>query len=62
MERYEAERAELPPGAWSAAGREWAEQAGLIRGDDAGRKRWRSFLTREEYAVTLYRAAVSGDQ
>ena len=57
MERYEAERAELPPGAWSAEGREWAEQAGLIRGDEQGRKRWRSFLTREEYAVTLHRAA-----
>lgn len=61
MERYETELAELPPGDWSEAERAWAEQTGLIRGDEQGRRRWRSHMTREEYAVTQYRQAESRD-
>jgi hypothetical protein len=59
MARYEAERASLEPGAWSREAREWAEEQGIIRGDENGNKRYKSYLTREEYAVTEYRQAVS---
>lgn len=55
MKRYEEERAAEPPGTWSREAREWAEQTGVIRGDERGNKRWKSPLTREEYAVTEYR-------
>jgi hypothetical protein len=57
MERYEAERAAQEPGAWSLKEREWADQQGIILGDESGQKRWASPLTREEYAVTEYRTA-----
>jgi hypothetical protein len=60
MARYEEERAALEPGAWSQEARDWAERQGIIRGDEHGNKRYRSFLTREEYAVTEYRQVQDG--
>ena len=40
---------------WSAAARNWAEKNGYITGDDKGRKMYKKFLTREEFATVLYR-------
>jgi hypothetical protein len=60
MEQYERERAELAPGAWSQAARDWAEKQGIIRGDENGNKRYKSFLTREEYVVTEFRQVSDG--
>lgn len=55
MTQYETERAAQEPGAWSLEARDWAETQGFIRGDENGNKRWRSPMTREEYAVTEFR-------
>ena len=48
-------RAEQEPGAFSAQARDWAENTGLIQGDAAGRKQYRSFCTREQLMTFLYR-------
>lgn len=48
-------RKSVDPGTWSAEQREWAESSGLIAGDEKGRKMYKSFLTREEFVVVLYR-------
>jgi hypothetical protein len=60
MQRYEEERASLEPGEWSREARDWAEEQGIVRGDANGNKRWKSYLTREEYAVTEYRQVHDG--
>ncbi len=60
MRRYEAELAQEPPGDWSETERSWAQEKGLIRGDESGRFRWRRPLTREEFAVVAYREAHHG--
>ena len=57
MENYLARRGELLPGDWSQEARQWAEENGLIRGDKTGEKRYKSFCTREELAMILYRMA-----
>ena len=57
MDTYLAERAKQEPGGWSADDRAWAESAGIIQGDADGAKRYKSFITREEAAVMLHRAA-----
>jgi hypothetical protein len=62
MQRYETERAALEPGAWSQTERDWAEEQGIIRGDENGDKRWRAPMTREEYAVTAYRQAAGNEK
>ena len=57
LENYLAALAQQPPAAWSAEARAWAEQAGLIAGDERGNKQYRSFLTREQFAVLMQRFA-----
>ena len=55
MERWLEKRAEQEPGAFSAEARAWAESTGLIHGDTAGRKQYKSFCTREQLMTFLYR-------
>ena len=55
MTRYEAERAALPPGTWGVDAKAWAEGSGILRGDADGRMRYKSPMTREEYAIAEYR-------
>ena len=54
MDDYLARRAQWPPSAWSEAARLWAQEAGLVAGDEGG-ARYRSFATREEVVQMLYR-------
>ena len=55
MEVYLSEVAKEEPGKWSEEERNWAENAGLIEGDENGNKRYKSNITREEAAVILKR-------
>lgn len=55
METWLERRAEEAPGEFSAAARAWAEESGLIKGDSAGRKQYKSFCTREQLMTFLYR-------
>ena len=55
MEQWLERRANQAPGAFSAEARDWAESIGLIRGDAAGRKQYKSFCTREQLMTFLYR-------
>ena len=57
MDAYLMERAKQEPGSWSADARKWAEKNGIIQGDASGAKQYKSFITREEAAVMLHRAA-----
>lgn len=43
------------PSSWSSGSRTWAEGNGLIKGDDKGKKRYHSFITREEMVEVLKR-------
>ena len=40
---------------YSAEARAWAEQNELVKGDSAGRKMYKKFITREEFITILYR-------
>ena len=63
LENYLRARAQEDGAAWSEEARSWAERAGLIVGDEAGRKQYRSFVTREQLAVLLQRfAAMQGGE
>ena len=42
---------------WAESARAWAEGRGLIQGDENGALRYKMFVTREELAVLLQRAA-----
>lgn len=55
MEDYLGRRAKESGAAWSAEAREWAENEGLIAGDETGNRQYRSFLTREQLVVILKR-------
>lgn len=55
MDGYLADLRRQAPGAWSAEARTWAEQRGLLKGDEAGNMQYRMFLTREQLAEILYR-------
>ena len=55
MENYLKRLAQQAPASWSAEARAWAEKNGLIAGDEAGNKQYRSFLTREQMAVLMQR-------
>ncbi|MBQ2764126.1 MAG: hypothetical protein IJF43_03690 [Firmicutes bacterium] len=55
MDNYLASLAQKPPQSWSADARTWAEQNGIIRGDELGNKAYRSFCTREELVAILFR-------
>lgn len=52
---YFEQRAKKDPGKWSKTEREWAEENGLINGDEKGKKMYKSPITREELIVVLYR-------
>lgn len=55
MASWLEQQARKAPDTWSESDRQWAEQAGIIQGDASGRKRYKSFVTREELAATLHR-------
>ena len=55
MERYQQERAALPPGDWSAQARTWCETGGILNDG-----RYGSQVTREELAQALYNLAGKG--
>ena len=55
MDQWLEERAKKAPAVWSAQDRSWAESNGIIQGDAKGRKRYKSFVTREELVATLHR-------
>ena len=55
MDQYLIERAAQKPSEWSADARAWAEEKGIIQGDDKGRKKYKSWPTREELIEILYR-------
>ena len=57
IEAYFRSLAQREPASWSAEARAWAEQAGLIAGDETGNKQYKSFLTREQLVVLLRRFA-----
>lgn len=63
MEAYLKALAQRAPADWSAEARAWAEEAGLIAGDETGNKQYRGFLTREQFAVLLHRyARLTGEE
>ena len=57
MEQWLKTQAEKEPAEWSAEARAWAEENGLITGDETGSKKYCSFVTREQLAVILKRLA-----
>lgn len=56
MTEWLKNEAEKEPSNWSEEDRKWAEQNGIVRGDEAGRKMYKKFVTREEMAAMLHRA------
>ena len=57
MADYLLRLGQQPPSDWSESARAWAEDRGLIQGDENGALRYKMFVTREELAVLLQRAA-----
>lgn len=55
MEDYLRRLAEKPPEEWSKEEREFCEKRGILRGDNDGKMRYRSYVTREEAAAIAYR-------
>lgn len=55
MDQYLIKRAAQQPSDWSSEARAWAEENGIIQGDDQGRKKYKSWPTREELIEILYR-------
>ena len=55
LERYFEKVAKQEPGDWSADARKWAEENGIVTGDEGG-KRYKSHITREEAVVMMHRA------
>lgn len=51
---FEAKKS-AQPDEWSKVDRAWAEESGLVQGDEQGRKLYKSYLTREEFVVVLHR-------
>ncbi|MGO5113613.1 N-acetylmuramoyl-L-alanine amidase [Candidatus Avoscillospira sp. LCP25S3_F1] len=62
MARYEAKKAAQQPDDWSAAARDWAERNGIVNGNDAGKMRYKSGVTREEVAQMLYNAVGNSEK
>lgn len=56
-EGYLRQLAEKEPSAWSEGSRAWAEELGLLAGDEAGRMQYRAFVTREQLTAVLQRLA-----
>jgi len=61
MDAWLARRAGQEPGAWSERERAWMEEMGLIRGDSTGNKQYKSFCTREDISVIIYRLEHPGE-
>lgn len=55
MNSYLSDLAKQPPSDWSADARKWAEEKGLIVGDDNGDKQYKSFCTREQMVIFMNR-------
>lgn len=55
MENYLTRLGEEEPSSWSAEERAWAEAEGIIKGDEYGDKKYKSFCTREQMVTFLYR-------
>ena len=55
MNTWIVESASKPASDWSADSRVWAENLGLIAGDQNGNKMYKKFITREEFIAVLYR-------
>ena len=53
-------QAELPPSEWSAEAREWAEEHGIINGDESGNKQYKKPCTREELVQILHNYTMEG--
>ena len=56
MDTWLAEKAEEAPGDWSTNIRYWAENKGIIQGDDTGNMAYKKPINREEAITILYRA------
>lgn len=56
MDNYQKRLAQKKPSAWSKEAREWAEENGVISGDENGNKQYKKFCTREELVQILYNA------
>lgn len=54
-EKWMESKREMEPASWSKEHRKWAEEQGLITGDDKGRKLYKTYLTREEFVVVMHR-------
>ena len=55
MDNWLQRQGAAAPSEWSQEARTWAEENGIINGNDKGQKMYRSFCTREQLAVILYR-------
>ena len=55
LEKYFEKVSKEQPGDWSKEARDWAEENGIVTGDEGG-KRYKSHITREEAVTMLYRA------
>lgn len=55
MNEYIKQLSVQPPSDWSLEARVWAEQNGLIQGDQFGNKQYKKSATREELVQFLYR-------
>lgn len=55
LEKYFEKVAKERPGDWSKEARDWAEENGIVTGDEGG-KRYKSHITREEAVTMLYRS------
>jgi hypothetical protein len=56
MDVWIAEQVKKEPSDWSISDRQWAENNGLVVGDENGNKMYKKLLTREEFIVVLHRA------
>lgn len=54
MAAYLRRQGKREPSGWSEQARAWAEEKGIISGDEQGEKRYQMFCTREELAQILY--------
>lgn len=55
LEKYFEKVSKEQPGDWSKEARDWAEENGIVTGDEGG-KRYKSHITREEAVTMLYRS------
>ena len=56
MAEYLRRQAVLEPSKWSEEARAWAEEKGILSGNEQGEKQYKKFCTREELVQILYNA------